>query len=173
MLLLPIPPLFSSIPIWQRSQFPLLCHAKLWVHKHHHQPLHQDPNHWQLLFLPWLQPPPITRPKSLPSLHYQQEFTHSVSSCMINTSSFFTIPDENANTEDPCTWGNVANATTNSHQIGHMNNHLNIFGPHLHVFHWTSILNWPVCTFFMQAQLRVWEPNLENQHFPCQPQKPN
>jgi hypothetical protein len=44
-----------------------------------------------------------------------QEFNRGVSSKMINTSSFYTIPDEHANPEDPRTYHNINNAATIPH----------------------------------------------------------
>jgi hypothetical protein len=64
-----------------------------------------------------------------------QEFSRGVSSCMINTSSFYTIPDEAANPEDPRNHHNMHNIATQSQQIGHSKNQNNIIGPRLHVFH--------------------------------------
>jgi hypothetical protein len=64
-----------------------------------------------------------------------QEFSRGVSSRMINTSSFYTIPDEVANPEDPRTHRNMHNIATRSHQIGRSNTQNNIIGPRLHVFH--------------------------------------
>jgi hypothetical protein len=64
-----------------------------------------------------------------------QEFTRGVSNCMINTSSFYTIPDEAANLEDPQIHRNMHNVTTQPQQFGRANNQLNIIGPRIHTFH--------------------------------------
>ena len=64
-----------------------------------------------------------------------QEFTRGVSGRMINTSSFYTIPDEHAIHEDPRTRGNPSNAATNPRQNGRPNNRTHIIGPQLHTFH--------------------------------------
>jgi hypothetical protein len=64
-----------------------------------------------------------------------QEFSSGVSGRMINTSSFYTIPDEAANPEDPRTHRNMHNIATTAQQNGRSNNQLNISGPRLHVFH--------------------------------------
>ena len=65
-----------------------------------------------------------------------QSFTRGVSTSMINTPSFFTIPDEIANPEDPRTRGNPNNIATNSNrQNGRTNNRPHIIGPHFHTFH--------------------------------------
>ena len=63
-----------------------------------------------------------------------QEFTSGVSSKMINTSSFFTIPEE-AHHDDPRTSGNLANiATSANSQIGRAFTNRPIMGPNLHIF---------------------------------------
>jgi hypothetical protein len=64
-----------------------------------------------------------------------QEFTRGVSNRMINTSSFYTIPDEAANPEDPRIHRNLQNIATRPQQNGRSQNQPNIIGPRLHVFH--------------------------------------
>jgi hypothetical protein len=64
-----------------------------------------------------------------------QEFSRGVSTRMINTSSFYTIPDEAANPADPRIPRNIQNTATPSFQIGRSNNQNSIIGPRLHVFH--------------------------------------
>jgi len=64
-----------------------------------------------------------------------QEFSHGVSSKMINTPSFYTIPDEQANIEDPQSYHNIHNTATQPHQIGRLNLPINVIGPRLHTFH--------------------------------------
>jgi len=64
-----------------------------------------------------------------------QEFSHGVSNHVINTSSFYTIPDEAANPEDPWIPQNTHNIATPSLQIGRSNTQNTIMGPRLHVFH--------------------------------------
>lgn len=64
-----------------------------------------------------------------------QEFTRGVSNHMINTSSFYTIPNEAANPEDLRIHRNSQNIATRALQNGRSQNHLNIIGPRLHIFH--------------------------------------
>ena len=64
-----------------------------------------------------------------------QEFTRGVSNRMINTSSFYTIPDEACNPDDPRTHRNMHNIATRPNQNGHSTNHISIIAPRLHTFH--------------------------------------
>ena len=66
-----------------------------------------------------------------------QSFTRGVSTSMIQTQSFFTIPNEVANPDDPRTRGNPNKATSGAQrpQIGTTNNRFNVIGPQLHIFH--------------------------------------
>jgi len=64
-----------------------------------------------------------------------QELSRGVSSSMINTPSFFTIPDENCNPEDPRTRNNINNIAPSQFTNGRSNTRINIVSPHLHTFH--------------------------------------
>jgi hypothetical protein len=67
-----------------------------------------------------------------------QSFTHGISTSMIQTQSFYAIPDEHANPEDPRTCGNPSNAATGAAQRTQndcTNNQFNVIGPQLHVFY--------------------------------------